>query len=137
MLTKNLLVPKYLLFLVALLWTGVVTYFCLIKSSEIPSIEIPNLDKCVHAFFHFVFTFVWFLFFRKQLQLDYVTKPLLYSFLLSFIFGTGIEIGQKLFTTTRHADVLDVAANVTGGVLAVFTIIICNKLNFLNSILKN
>jgi VanZ family protein len=137
MLIKNLLVPKYLLFLVALLWTGVVTYFCLIKSSDIPSIEIPNLDKCVHAFFHFVFTFVWFLFFRKQLQLDYVTKPLLYSFLFSFIFGIGIEIGQELITTTRHGDVLDVVANVTGAILAVFTVLMCNKFKLLNSILKN
>jgi VanZ family protein len=130
-------VPKYLLFLVALLWTGVVAYFCLIKSSEIPTIEIPNLDKCVHTFFHFVFTFVWFLFFRKQLQLNYITRPLLYSFLFSFLFGIGIEIGQKLMTTTRHADVLDVVANLVGATLAVFAVILCNKFNFLNSILKN
>ena len=135
-LIKNLLVPKYLLFLVALVWTGIIIYFCLIKASDLPVVNIPNLDKCIHAFFHFVFTFVWFLFFSKQLIFDNRYKPLLISFLFSFVFGIGIEILQEVLTTTRHADVLDVLANLTGATLAVFTVSICNKYNILNSILK-
>ena len=127
--------PKYLLFLVALLWTGIVTYFCLIQSSDVPVINIPNLDKCIHAFFHFVFTFVWFLFFYKQLKLDSVFKPLLISFLLSFLFGIGIEILQGLITTTRSADVLDGVANLIGALLAVSLVVVCDKYNILKRIL--
>jgi VanZ family protein len=133
---KNLLVPKYLLFLLALFWTGVIAYFCLVQSSDIPTIDIPNLDKCIHSFFHFVFTFVWYLFFMKQLQIVKPIQLLLYSFLLSFVFGLAIELFQETFTTTRHADVLDVAANLTGSFLAVISILMSNKFNFLNSILK-
>ena len=129
--------PKYLLFVAALLWTGVIAYFCLVKSSELPIVNIPNIDKCVHAFFHFVFTFVWFSFFRKQLKYDTVFKPLLYSLLFSFVFGIVIEILQELVTTTRHADILDVLANLTGAILAMFAIRICNKFNILNVILKS
>jgi len=129
-------VPKYLLFFVALLWTGLITYFCLIRSSAIPTIEIPNLDKCVHTFFHFVFTFVWFLFFRKQLQITNGFRPLFFSFLFSLIFGIIIEILQEIVTTTRHADIFDVFANLTGAILAILTVLICNKLNVLNSVLK-
>jgi VanZ family protein len=129
-------VPKYLLFFVAVLWTGLITYFCLIQSSAIPTIEIPNLDKCVHTFFYFVFTFVWFLFFRKQLQIANGFKPLFFSFLLSLIFGIIIEILQEVITTTRQADIFDVFANLTGSILAILTVLICNKLNVLNSILK-
>ncbi|MBW4359570.1 VanZ family protein [Flavobacterium sp. NAS39] len=129
--------PKYLLFLVALLWTVIVAYFCLIKSSDIPVINIPNLDKCIHVFFHFVFTFVWFLFFRKQIQTDNFQNPLLYSFILSFVFGITIEILQELVTTTRSADIFDVLANLTGALVTVFTVFICNKLNILNSIFKD
>jgi VanZ family protein len=129
-------VPKYFLFLVALLWTGIVSYFCLVNSNEIPVINIPNLDKCIHTFFHLVFTFVWFLFFRKQFQSDNTIKPLMYSFVFSFVFGITIEILQNLITTTRSADVLDVLANVVGAILAVFMVMICNKFNILNSILK-
>lgn len=128
--------PKYLLFLVALLWTGIVSFFCLVNSNEIPVINIPNLDKCIHTFFHFVFTFVWFLFFSKHLQIDSVFRPLMYSVILSFVFGITIEILQNLITTTRSADVLDIVANMVGSILAFFVIVILNKSNILDSILK-
>mgnify|MGYP003606699734 CR=1 FL=1 len=134
-LTKSLSVPKFLLFTVALLWTGIVAYLCLIQSSDIPVINIPNLDKCIHTFFHLVFTFVWFLFFYKQLKLDSVFKPLLISFLLSFLFGIGIEILQGLITTTRSADVLDGVANLIGALLAVSLVVVCDKYNILKRIL--
>jgi len=130
-------VPKYLLFLVALLWTGIVAYFCLVQSSDLPVVEIPNLDKYIHFFFHFVLTFVWFLFFSKQLKFQKVLKPILFSVVLSFVFGIVIEILQELVTTTRHADVLDVLANLTGVTLAVFAVLLCYKYNVLNIILKN
>jgi VanZ family protein len=130
-------VPKYIRFLIALFWAGVVAYFCLIKSSELPVVNIPNVDKCIHAFFHFVFTFVWFLFFRKQLKFKYFLRPLLFSLLFSFVFGICIEILQELFTTSRHADVSDVLANLTGAILAVLFVLTCNKFNVLNSVLKN
>ena len=128
--------PKYLLFLVALLWTGIVSYFCLVNSNEIPVINIPNLDKCIHTFFHLVFTFVWFLFFSKQLKLDTIFKPLMFSVVFSFVFGITIEVLQNLITTTRNADAFDIVANMVGSILAVFVVVICDKSSVLNSILK-
>lgn len=128
--------PKDLFFLVALLWTAIVSYLCLVQSSELPIITIPNIDKWIHTFFHFVFTFVWFLFFRKHSKLDSIFKPLLISILFSFLFGIVIEILQGLETTTRSADVLDVVANLAGAILAVFTVIICDKYDILKIILK-
>ena len=128
--------PKYLLFLVALLWTGIVSYFCLVNSNEIPVINIPNLDKCIHTFFHLVFTFVWFLFFSKQLKLDTIFKPLMFSVVFSFVFGITIEVLQNLITTTRNADAFDIVANMVGSILAVFVVVICDKSSVLNLILK-
>jgi glycopeptide antibiotics resistance protein len=129
-------VPKYLLFLVALLWTGIVSYFCLVDSSEIPTINIPNLDKCIHTFFHLVFTFVWFLFFSRQFQMDAIWKPLICAVVFSFVFGIAIEVLQNLITTSRTADVFDVVANTVGTIVAIFVVSIGNKTNLLNSILK-
>jgi VanZ family protein len=129
-------VPKYLLFVIALFWTVIVAYFCLVESNKLPTIQIANLDKYVHTFFHFVFTLVWFLFLRKQLQHEDVIKPLLYSFVLSLLFGTGIEIMQQCCTATRAGDFLDFIANAIGAILALFTVLLCNKLNVLNSIFK-
>jgi VanZ family protein len=129
-------VPKYLLFLVALFWTGIVSYFCLVSSNEIPTIDIPNIDKCVHIVFHFTLTFFWFLFFSKHLKIESFIRPLLYAVVFSFVFGITIEILQELFTTTRSADVLDVLANTVGEITAVLVAVVCNKYNVLNSILK-
>ena len=103
-------------------------------SGDIPKISIPNVDKVVHASFHFVFTLVWFLFFKKQLNRPNVTKPLAISFVLSVFLGIGIELMQVLFTTTRKGDSLDVLANMSGAALAVCLILIVGKYNSLDRI---
>jgi len=113
-------VLKQLFFWIALLWTFVIVFFCLIKASNIPdvSMSIPNLDKIVHAFFHFSFTILWFLFFKKHYKEANSNKLLIITVLLSISFGIAIEILQELFTTTRKADVFDVLANFSGAMLA-------------------
>jgi len=120
-------VPKQFYFWAALFWTGTIVFLCLVRSSAIPVIQFPNLDKIVHAFFHFVFTLVWFLFFEKQLKSPDILKPLIVSFLLSIFFGIGIEIVQGVFTTSRKEDFLDVLANASGAILAVCMIVLYDK----------
>lgn len=113
-------------------------YFCLVNSSEIPTIQIENLDKWVHSFFHFVFIVVWFLFFEKQFQCnDSIIKPLLIAFFFSFCLGIFIEFLQQLYTTTRKGDVLDVVANSVGAVLGILTIVIGNRFKLFDQILKS
>ncbi len=132
-LTKNLSVLKKIFFFLALFWTGIITFLCLIKSSNIPQVNIQNLDKVVHAFFHFVFTSLWFLFFRKQFSNFKISKLLIISVGFSLFFGILIEILQELCTTTRHADVFDVLANFSGATLAVLVIMLLNKYNKLDT----
>lgn len=118
-----------LYFLLALFWTGIITFFCLAQFKNIPFNGYANLDKLVHAFFHFVFTILWFLYLQKQLNSINNTRTLVISFLLSVFFGISIEIAQELFTTTRHADIFDVLANSTGAIIAIFGIIFIRKCN--------
>ncbi len=113
----------------ALFWTGVILFFCLIKSSDIPKVNIQNLDKVIHAFFHFVFVLLWFLFFKKKLKSTNLFKPLAISFVFSIIFGIVIEMLQQFFTSTRSGDPLDVLANLSGAALAVVGIVLLNKFN--------
>ena len=115
----------------ALLWTAVILYFCLIKANEIPQIgiDIPNLDKVVHAFLHFIFTLLWFFYFKKKIDKLNNSELLIISLVLSFFFGIAIELMQRFFTVTRNADIYDVLANLSGATLAVITIILLNKYN--------
>lgn len=114
--------PKQLLLIWAILCSGIIAYFCLTDSGNIPVINFPSIDKIVHFCFHFGFTISWIVFFKKELKGkeadDY--KAYLISFIFSVFFGITIEIMQSVFTMTRAADVSDVLANALGATVAVF-----------------
>jgi VanZ family protein len=120
-------VLKQLFFWSALLWTGIVFTLSLVQSNSLPVVNIVNLDKYIHAFFHYVFTGLWFLFLISHSRNKRFFVPLMIAFTLSVIFGIAIEVLQGLYTTTRREDILDVAANVSGATLAIFTIVIYYK----------
>lgn len=124
-LINNLSVPKQLLLIWAIICSGIISYFCLTDSSNIPAVNFPSIDKIVHFCFHFGFTISWILFFKKELKgreaNDY--KAYLVSFIFSVFFGITIEILQGIFTVTRAADVTDILANTIGATIAVFTAI--------------
>lgn len=117
--------PKQLLLIWAIICSGIITYFCLTDSSNIPALSFPSIDKIVHFCFHFGFTISWILFFKKELKGkdsdDY--KAYLISFIFSVFFGITIEILQNALTATRSADVTDILANALGAFVAVFSAI--------------
>ena len=123
--TQPLLAPKLYLF-AALIWTAIVTYFCLIDAEQIPKIT-KGFDKLGHFSFHFGMVFLWFLFLNFQSKKSLLKKNLINAFLISLSFGILIEICQALFTTTRSADVIDVFANTVGGISAILIILILFK----------
>jgi VanZ family protein len=128
-LINNLSVPKQLLLIWAIICSGIITYFCLTNSSNIPAINFPSIDKIVHFCFHFGFTVSWILFFKKELKgkeaNDY--KAYLISFIFSVFFGITIEVLQGILTTTRTPDVTDVLANTIGATIAIFSAIAFRK----------
>ncbi|MDR7209173.1 VanZ family protein [Flavobacterium piscis] len=121
--------PKQLLLLWAIICSGIITYFCLTDSSNIPAVNFPSIDKIVHFCFHFGFTFSWVLFFKKELKGktadDY--KAYLVSFIFSVFFGITIEILQGVFTLTRASDVGDILSNTIGATAAIFIAIAFKK----------
>jgi len=118
-------VPKQLLLIWAIICSGIITYFCLTDSSNIPAVSFPSIDKIVHFCFHFGFTISWILFFKKELKGKDADayKAYLISFIFSVFFGITIEILQSALTVTRASDVTDVLANALGAVVAVFSAI--------------
>lgn len=121
--------PKQLLLLWAIICSGVITYFCLTDSGNIPKVSFPSIDKIVHFCFHFGFTISWILFFKKELKGKTADeyKAYLVSFIFSVFFGITIEILQGVFTKTRSEDVTDVLANTIGATAAVFAAIAFKK----------
>ena len=126
--TENSSVLKNFYFWIAFSWTSIIAFLCLESANNLPKIAIHNFDKLVHASFHFVLTFLWFLYFRNKKFQDKVRTAIAKAFLLSFCYGIAIEIAQKLFTTTRSADVFDVLANTIGALIAVFIVFRIKKI---------
>lgn len=124
----NSLVPNKIYNWLAVLWTFTIIVLCLESTNNLPKIKVKEIDKLVHACIHFVFTFLWFLTFIN-FKLNF-KKAILCAFLFSMFFGISLEILQKLLTTTRQADILDVLANVAGAFLAVFLINYLERKNF-------
>lgn len=121
-LIKNLSEHKKILLWLAIIWTAVVTFFCLASFNELPKIEVDNFDKLGHITFHFGITFLWFLVYRFK-NLNENKRALIKAFLFSFFYGITIEICQDQFTTTRSGDVFDVFANMMGSLLAIIVLI--------------
>ena len=121
--------PKQLLLLWAIICSGIITYFCLTDSSNIPAVTFPSIDKIVHFCFHFGFTISWIVFFKKELKgkAPDDSKAYLISFIFSVFFGITIEILQGILTLTRASDVTDILANTIGATVAIFTAIALKK----------
>ncbi|WP_264519750.1 VanZ family protein [Flavobacterium sp. N1994] len=128
MLTKSLLGLKKVSLVFAIGWTLIIAFLCLVKVNDFPSIgiSITSVDKYVHITFHFVFTMLWgFYSWEKQGVIE--IKNIRNIFLISVGYGILIEFLQEEFTTTRHADIMDVAANTIGALMALGVFLYLNK----------
>ena len=113
----------------AIFWTGIILFLSLENAKNIPAINIPYLDKVIHALFHFVFTILWFLYLKKKFISVNKVQLLFFTIIASFVLGIAIELMQQYFTTTRNADVFDILANLFGAFLAAVAIILVNAIN--------
>lgn len=125
--TKHLLALKNILLGLAIGWTVSVIILCLISFSTLPSIGVSDADKYVHATFHFVFTMLWGMYFWKQQNKLRIPRIITVVF-ISLSFGILIEFLQETWTTTRQGDILDVAANLTGALLALFVFVFIKRI---------
>ena len=99
----------------SILWAVFILYLCLVPSSHLPRINIPNFDKIVHFTFYFTFAILTNWGWLKQQSFSWLHKnALLKIFILACVYGFTIEIMQETLTTDRHFEWLDEAANACG-----------------------
>jgi VanZ family protein len=129
---NNLLVLKKIVFSLAICWTVLIAFLCLVKFGKLPAIPVSEADKYVHFAFHFVFTLLWgnYIWIKnKSNEMKLIVKVLL----VSLLYGILIEFLQETLTTTRHADIYDVLANATGATTALGFFLLVKKLKQTNN----
>ena len=119
---------KYPYLLVAIVWTGLITYLSLSSFDDIDTglnlIHIPHLDKIIHATFYLGSTSVWYLCFRSaSTNTFFYRKALVIAAFFSLLYGWFMEYLQGSYTIAREGDWKDGIANTIGVVLAVILII--------------
>lgn len=124
--TNNLLVLKKSLLGLAIGWTVLIAVLCLVSFSDLPSVKIKSADKYVHMTFHFVFILLWGFYVSEKYGAIRIPKISRLVF-ASIGYGILIEILQELLTTTRHADLMDVLANLTGAILGLTVFVVINR----------
>ncbi|QNJ97821.1 VanZ family protein [Constantimarinum furrinae] len=116
--TKNLLGPRIFLY-TGILYTALISVALLSSTAELPRVETIFLDKIVHIVLHFFLFLIWAIYFSTTKNKVFTGNPVLWSFLCCLLYGIIIELLQQQFTTTRQADILDVAANTIGSILGI------------------
>lgn len=117
---------KTVAFLLALLYTIILSVACLIKTDQLPGVGLPNIDKFFHFFTYLVLTYVWFRTFFYTFKFDRKAS-LKFAAIFSIIFGIVIEVLQGTVTSFRSADVYDVLANTSGVMFSILLIWTSNK----------
>lgn len=121
---KRLLAHKFFSLWIAEIWTIIIAFLCLVQFGNLPRVGVKGADKYVHFTFYFVFTILWFLYFKNKNGT--VKSNLLKVFFLALLYGVLIELAQSFFTLTRKADIWDVLANATGAFFAIVAILFYN-----------
>ena len=128
---KTLLVANKLILGIAIFWTLLIAFLCLVQINDLPNfpkLRVSGADKYVHCTLHFGFTFLWSTYFWKA-QNEIVIKTVLKVFCVSVAYGILIEFLQGAFTATRKADIMDVLANATGATIAVIALLYYKHFN--------
>ena len=126
MLTDNSSVLKKAILGLASGWTVLIAVLCLVKFTDLPTFGVSGADKYVHFTFHFVFTMLWGFYYWLKLNEREITK-IVHVVIISLCYGILIEILQETCTTTRHADIFDVMANLTGATSALVLFVLIKR----------
>lgn len=114
----KLLAPKHVLFIAALLYTGLIIYLSLINLADTPVSRLGVGDKAMHTGAYFGLGLLWLIFSIFNSENESFAKKIIVICVACIIFGIFIEVLQQELTEYRQLDLLDVLANSIGAIVA-------------------
>jgi len=82
-------------------------------------LNIPNLDKFVHFLMYSIFSYLLIQGLLRQIPTGKHEFLIIIAFVISSIYGLLMEIAQLWIFTSREADILDMAFNITGAIAGI------------------
>ena len=105
--------------ILVVIWMSIMFVLSILPSgnaSKISFLQIPYIDKLMHASCHFVIVMLLLLDYQSKKH-DY-KNSIITTISIAFLYGIAVEMSQKLFTTTRFFEISDIFANVIGSFTA-------------------
>ena len=99
-------------------WTLLIFILLVIPQQDIPGHDIFNItdfDKIVHAALFGIFVWVWASWYSGNVNEHVFNSTLVFITIIGCIYGIGMEIIQKYFTS-RKFDNGDILADITGAI---------------------
>ena len=127
MLIKALSVLKKCVFIITIFYSLALATVCLIDFKKLPDVGISFADKIFHSLTYTLLAFLWFNTLVFQFKMGN-KKAIIYASAISIVFGMIVEVLQGVFTSTRHADVLDVLANSLGVLFMACLLLLKNRI---------
>ena len=119
----ELSIKKYILFIPALIWAGIIVFMSLLPHEELPYNVLLVSDKIIHTLIYFVLALLIVIALIYQYHAEIidsvVQRKYLVSALFAFVFGVLIEVAQQKMDIGRSGDWKDVIAN-SFGILIVY-----------------
>jgi VanZ family protein len=104
----------------AMAWTLIIFLLMILPPNRIPNqglFGIKHLDKVVHICLFGGFVWLWFMSKVNSEKTSVNTRILSRLFLISTLYGIGMEFVQYFFTD-RDFDIWDIAADIIGAAIA-------------------
>ncbi|TPV35848.1 VanZ family protein [Paucihalobacter ruber] len=95
-----------------------ITVLSLVSLHNLPEINTGHDDKIFHALAYTVFVIVLFNFLQKA----NVKSAVWIAMIVSFAYGTVLEVLQKVLNTDRTFDIFDIFANGIGVIIGYFLV---------------
>ena len=112
--------PRWLLFIT---WGVSILWLSLTPSPPVPVTGLFGWDKFQHAVAYGLLTLLGY---SAFIRFSSFGRRLICAAAVSILFGALMEVAQGLFTTTRTAEVGDLAADAIGAVTAC-AVVICGR----------
>lgn len=100
------------------------TVLSLVSIGKLPELGSSFDDKVYHFLAYTLLTFILF----NYIKTTSIAKPILFVAIVSFIYGTVIEVLQHIVNSARTYDVYDILANFLGVIFATIGLLYINKL---------
>jgi len=123
-------------FIVPIVLSVVVLIVSLIPLPELPEIKFVASDKLGHllAFTLLMLSYLWAFEKQHRFKMNF-NKHVYYSFLITFLFGAGIELLQNVLPINRFGDWYDFYFDIAGIILALILFIMIKKMRILSLVL--